>query len=53
MTHDAAALRADIARYRRSLRAIDHPDVIDKLEQMIKVAEARLAAVEGHPAPKS
>lgn len=54
MNHDpAAALRVAIARYRRSLRAVDHPDVIDKLKQMIKDAEARLVAIEGHYAPTS
>lgn len=53
MNQDPAALRAAIARYRRSLIAVDHPDVIDKLEQMIKDAETRLAAVEGHYAPTS
>ncbi len=53
MNQDTAALRADIARYRRSLLAVGHPDIIDELEQMIKVAEARLAAIEGRSAPKS
>ncbi len=51
MNQDPAVLRAAIARYRRSLLAVDHPEVIGKLKQMIRDAEARLAAVEGHCAP--
>jgi hypothetical protein len=47
MDKEAAALRADIARYRRSLLAVNDPDAIMKIERMIKDAQARLDAVEG------
>jgi hypothetical protein len=47
MDKEAAALRADIDRYRRSLLAVNDPGIIKMLEQMIKDAQARLDAVEG------
>jgi phage shock protein A len=47
MDKEAAALRADIARYRRSLLAVNDPKTTKMLEQMIKDAQARLDAVEG------
>jgi hypothetical protein len=53
MDKEAAALRADIARYRRSLLAVNDPDATMKLEQMIKDAQARLDAVEGALGPRT
>ena len=43
---DAAALHKNIARYRRSIMAINDPDTLKKLEQMIKEAQARLDIIE-------
>jgi hypothetical protein len=56
MDEEAAALRQSIARYRRSLLAINDPDIIEKLEEMIKEAQARLdtmcrAQQPGKPKP--
>jgi hypothetical protein len=40
-------LQAKIARYRRTRRAVFHPDVLHRLGQMIEIAEKRLAEIEG------
>lgn len=42
-------LRADIARYRRTLRIIFDPDVARRIEEMIKLAEDRLREIERVP----
>ena len=39
-------LKAKIERYRRSLRAVFDPDVLQRLEQMIEVAQKRLEEVD-------
>jgi hypothetical protein len=39
-------LKANIARYQRTRRAVFDPDVLRRLEQMIEVAKKRLAEVE-------
>jgi hypothetical protein len=43
---EAQQLRAEIARYRRSLRAVFDPDVVQHLRQMIEAAEKRLEEIE-------
>jgi hypothetical protein len=42
-------LRADIARYRRTLRIIFDPEVTRRIEEMIKTAEDRLREIERLP----
>jgi hypothetical protein len=43
---EAQQLRVDIARYRRSQKAVFHPDILRRLEQMIEIAEKRLAEIQ-------
>jgi predicted nucleic acid-binding Zn-ribbon protein len=43
---EAQELQVKIARYRRTLRAVFDPDVLQRLGQMIKTAEKRLAELE-------
>jgi hypothetical protein len=46
MMDEAQELQAKIARYRRTRRAVFHPDVLRRLGQMIEIAEKRLAEIE-------
>ena len=43
---EAQQLQVNIARYRRTLRAVFDPDVLWRLRQMIEIAEKRLADIE-------
>jgi hypothetical protein len=46
MNKEATDLHQKIARCHRSLLAVSHPDIVKKLEQMIKDAQLRLDAIE-------
>ena len=43
---EAQQLRANIARYRRTLRAVFDPDILRRVGQMIEIAEKRLGEIE-------